>query len=95
MNKQQLPAPLTVTKYSSRGSIYSNQFGSEIISEDIAAGVSLCVFCSCRFLRIRFLTLGAGTSRTALPPWQSCAVKVVSSSLICGYSICRLLLMPA
>lgn len=40
MSKQP-PPPLSVTKYSSRGSIYANEFGSEIVCEDIAGGVSI------------------------------------------------------
>jgi len=39
----QLPKPLVTTKYSSRGSIYQTEFGSEVSSEDIAGGVSLYV----------------------------------------------------
>jgi hypothetical protein len=41
MSKQP-PAPFSISTYNSRGSIFMNEFGSEIISEDIPGGVSLC-----------------------------------------------------
>jgi hypothetical protein len=51
------PAPMIVTKYSSRGSIYANEFGSEIVCEDIAQGVSVCVTCYCRCCLFSLLLL--------------------------------------
>ena len=36
------PAPFTISTYNSRGSIYMNDLGHEIVSEDVPGGVSLC-----------------------------------------------------